>query len=311
MGALHMLAPASHHFIYIQGLTISLQLQRVTAILSDYDGTLCPVASSRTTNKIPKDLEEILWNISDRIPICVLSSKDFIFLHEKARFASLLSCVFGIETIVHDTGIHKSNSMDCIKSRRVIVNRQSLSDISKLLSNVVNILQGYEDLRIEEKYTSDKEIMIGLTIDYRHLKNWSSFKEDKEPMIREAIQSSINADMKLNSSPHDRPFLQTYSSHPFLDLYGVQCDKGLAFDNVVLGLGKEESANVMYLGDSENDNPAFRKSHISVGIRSDTRVNPSLDCKYMLDFDQLSSFLGGLMDNDLAFSEELLLNKTI
>jgi hypothetical protein len=153
--------------------------------------------------------------------------------------------------------------------------------------------------------------MIGLTIDYRHLENWSSFKEDKEPTIREAIKSSINANIKLYSSLQDRPFLQIYSSHPFLDLYGVQCNKGLAFDNVVLGLGKKESANIMYLGDSENDNPAFTKSHIPVGIRSDTRVNPSLDCKYMLDFDQLSSFLGGLMDNDLVFSEELLPSKTI
>ena len=25
---------------------------------------------------------------------------------------------------------------------------------------------------IEEKYTSDREILIGLTIDYRHLENW-------------------------------------------------------------------------------------------------------------------------------------------
>jgi len=62
----------------------------------------------------------------------------------------------------------------------------------------------------------------------------------------------------------------------------------------------------MYLGDSENDNPAFRKSDISIGIRSDTRLNPVLDCKYMLDFDQLPLFLMGLMDNDFIFSEDLL-----
>jgi hypothetical protein len=69
---------------------------------------------------------------------------------------------------------------------------------------------------------------------------------------------------------------------------------------------KDGRANVMYLGDSENDNPAFRKSGISIGIRSDTRLNPILDCKYMLDFSQLPLFLGSLMDNDYIFSEELL-----
>ena len=62
----------------------------------------------------------------------------------------------------------------------------------------------------------------------------------------------------------------------------------------------------MYLGDSENDNPAFRKSGISIGIRSDARLNPMLDCKYMLDFNQLPLFLRGLIDNNCMFSEELL-----
>jgi phosphoserine phosphatase len=37
----------------------------------------------------------------------------------------------------------------------------------------------------------------------------------------------------------------------------------------------------MYLGDSENDNPAFRKADVSIGVRSDERLNPILDCKYM------------------------------
>jgi hypothetical protein len=62
----------------------------------------------------------------------------------------------------------------------------------------------------------------------------------------------------------------------------------------------------MYLGDSENDNPAFRKSDITIGIRSDARLNPILDFKCMLDFNQLPSFLRDLMNNDLIFSEDLL-----
>jgi phosphoserine phosphatase len=39
---------------------------------------------------------------------------------------------------------------------------------------------------------------------------------------------------------------------------------------------------VMYLGDSENDNPAFRKADTSIGIRSDPKLNPKLDCDYVL-----------------------------
>jgi hydroxymethylpyrimidine pyrophosphatase-like HAD family hydrolase len=68
----------------------------------------------------------------------------------------------------------------------------------------------------------------------------------------------------------------SYSSHPFLDIYGVEFDKGLAFDNVSFTIGKKEERgiNVMYLGDSENDNPQF---------------------------------LGVLMDNDFIFSEGLFI----
>jgi HAD superfamily hydrolase (TIGR01484 family) len=283
--------------------------------LSDYDGTLCSTASLRTkdNNRIPKELEEILWALSGKIPICIISSKDFAFLHERIKFAHILACVLGIETVVHNShyGDNKTNNFDCIRMKHLIVNIQSLLDNSKLIYNVLKILQNYKDIIIEEKYTSDREILIGLTIDYRHLENWQSFKGNKEPILREMIQRNIDADLApYSSSSKDRPFIQIYSTHPFLDVYGLQCDKGLAFDNVLSQLKqKEREANMMYLGDSENDNPAFRKSDISIGIRSDKRLNPKLDCKYMLDFNQLPLFLSRLIDNNLIFSEELLPNQ--
>lgn len=38
---------------------------QIAAILSDYDGTLCPTGSIRCQDKsvIPKNLEDILWDI--------------------------------------------------------------------------------------------------------------------------------------------------------------------------------------------------------------------------------------------------------
>jgi haloacid dehalogenase-like hydrolase len=124
------------------------------------------------------------------------------------------------------------------------------------------------------------------------------------------IQRSINANLAPNTSSKNRPFIQTYSSHPFLDVYAVECNKGLAFDNILSHLEERiGGVNTMYFGDSENDNPAFRKSDISIGIRSDIRLNPILDCKYMLDFNQLPLFLVGLMGHDFVFSENLLPNQ--
>jgi len=45
------------------------------------------------------------------------------------------------------------------------------------------------------------------------------------------------------------------------------------------GIGAED--DVMYLGNSENDNLTFRKAGISMGIYSDARLDPKLDCSYL------------------------------
>jgi HAD superfamily hydrolase (TIGR01484 family) len=292
----------------------SMKRKQVNLILSDYDGTLCPTTAVKgnISNGIPPGLEKILFRLSDRIPVCIISSKDFTYLHNRVRFAKVLSCVLGTETIIHNPhyGDYEIDNFGCIKYQNLITSSHSLMDNSKLLHNIVESIQNqnYKDITIEEKYDSAKEILIGLTIDYRHLDNWQLFKENKEPSIRELIQRNINANLTTtNSPPKCRPFILTYSSHPLLDIYGVECNKGLAFDNVLSQLKQRERVgNVMYLGDSENDNPAFRKSDISIGIRSDARLNPKLDCKYMLNFNQLHLFLRGLMDNDFIFSEDLL-----
>jgi hydroxymethylpyrimidine pyrophosphatase-like HAD family hydrolase len=299
---------------YMEYYIMNMEGKQIDAILSDYDGTLCPTTSVRGGSRydvgmIPKGLGQILFQISDRIPVCIVSSKDFEFLHNRARFASILSCVLGLETINHrpHNNDADNNDLGCVTHQHLIADSHSLKNNSKLLHSVLETLQNYDPMHIiiEEKYTSDKETLIGLTIDYRHLENWQLFKENTEPIIRDMIQKSVNANTQ-NMSSKDRPFIQTYSRHPFLDVYGIKCNKGLAFDNVLSQLAEKRRTNVIYFGDSENDNPAFRKSDISIGIRSDTRLKPALDCKYMLDFNQLPLFLRGLIDNDFIFSENLL-----
>jgi hydroxymethylpyrimidine pyrophosphatase-like HAD family hydrolase len=289
--------------------------KQIDAILSDYDGTLCATSSVRggksfDVGTIPKGLEQILFRISDRIPICIVSSKDFEFLHNRARFASILSCVLGLETINHRPH-YNDNNLNCVRHHHLIADSLSLKHNSRFLHNILKTLHNHNfvDIIIEEKYTSNRDILIGLTIDYRHVENWQSFKENTEPIIREIIQRSFSANFMPNSSSKDQPFIQSYSSHPFLDVYGIKCDKGLAFDNILSQLAKKGGTNVIYLGDSENDNPAFRKSDISIGISSDKRLEPKLDCKYMLDFNQLSTFLICLMENKFIFSQELLLTR--
>jgi hypothetical protein len=128
--------------------------KQIGILLSDYDGTLCPTTSMRDNSNnggiIPQELEQILFRISKRISICILSSKDFAFLHERARFAKILSCILGIETIIHNSHYDDSeiNNFECIKYRHLNISRHSLMDNSKLLHKVMKILQNHNDISI-------------------------------------------------------------------------------------------------------------------------------------------------------------------
>lgn len=157
---------------------------------------------------------------------------------------------------------------------------------------------------VERKHTSDRKHLAGITIDYRHLKDWRLYKNKLEPSLDEIIQKYRSSSLSKSDI-----YVQTYRSHPFLDGYAVYCDKGMALDLIVvyiLNSKDKGETNILYLGDSENDNPTFRKASISVGIISDKRLSPKLDCQYLIEYKHLPEFLGHLVDEKFVFSERLL-----
>ena len=288
---------------------------RISALMSDFDGTLCPTSSlksnlfQKSIARIPQELEVSLLKISQLIPVLIVSSKDFDSLHMATkRFASIISCVLGIETINHVK--HEDETViDCILERHFNADMHMLTENSKILNSLLEQerIQKYiheRDICIDRKFTScNNKTLIGITFDYRHLDNWETFKKVDEPHLLEIIQHTINEHTQPGNAVYEwKPYTQTYTSHPFLDLYAVKCDKGLAFDSIF----KRNTRNVLYLGDSENDNPAFRRSDISIGVSSDKRLNPKLACKYSIEFKHLSIFLNRLLENSLIFSEDLL-----
>jgi hydroxymethylpyrimidine pyrophosphatase-like HAD family hydrolase len=302
---------------------------RITAILSDYDGTLCPTNSVRNQDgTIPEELRQVLWDISKRIPVCIISSKDYHFLHPRTRFARLLSCIMGIETLtlkLHEErgnitcrniqsnkGKEGSGDTSCIEDTHLMLNDdQPLRANSSLLASLAeNISVSYKDVIIDRKFTSDKKILAGITFDYRHLEDTISYKEKFDPFLKKMIQEIQSCPPSAGSYNLS---LQTYALHPFIDVYVTKCDKGMAFDYVTSRIshiqekGKAMSPQkIMYLGDSDNDNPAFKKADISIGIRSDDRLNPELSCTKVLKFDVLAIFLKRLMENNFLFSDDIL-----
>jgi HAD superfamily hydrolase (TIGR01484 family) len=283
--------------------------QRIQDIMSDYDGTLVPTAHVKDpkANTIPSELEEILEKVSFELPVCIISTKDFEFLKNKTAFARILSCMMGIETLV----LKNHGSSRTIEKCLLHADLQVLQRNSEALEAIAEELSSDEEFSyalVERKHTSDG-ILAGLTVDWRHLggDDWSYYKRGVTHFI-----SRMVANLKKPPVPIADIYVQKYSAHPFIDIYSTECNKGIAFDTILseLGYGSLDGIGTLYLGDSENDNPAFRKAGISIGIRSDARVNPKLDCSYFLDYKQLSSFLMNLRNDNYLFSDELLEART-
>lgn len=307
-------------------------VKRIAAILSDYDGTLCPTDSVKNrAGTIPEKLEQVLWSISRQIPVCIISSKDYHFLYPRTKFARVFSCIMGIETISFgiDKGLTNENqgakiksssnkgkeicsniSYGIGKSRLLPHSRKALHINSDLLSRLAeNIeLEFRHKIIVERKFTSERQYLAGITIDYRHLKDWRSYKKILEPSLKEMI---LAYESTSTVSIADL-YLLTYSSHPFMDVYALYCDKGMAYDFVtseILKLtneGRDRARGTLYLGDSDNDNPAFERADISIGINSDERLKPKLNSRYSINFDRLHIFLNRLLHNRFVFSEGLI-----
>ena len=304
---------------------------QISAILSDYDGTLCPTAftgsAEENTAAIPEKLENILWNISEKIPVCIVSSKDLNFLHNKTKFANILSCILGIETVVlkrHSRSLSSSSlnskeagisslperisecqNFKCIKNNYLSIDRPTLEHNSKILSQLVEeISSNFKEVSIELKYAiTGQKTLAGITIDWRHIDDWKLFKIQTEPQLRKVLAEKKQR--QLDHAERSNIFIQTYTTHPFIDIYAAKCDKAIAYDSVLSEISTTTNSpiqSIMYLGDSENDNPAFKKADISIGVRSDERLDPKLDCKYTMKFDKLAGFLEKMQSDSLVFS---------
>jgi hydroxymethylpyrimidine pyrophosphatase-like HAD family hydrolase len=321
---------------------------KIKAILSDFDGTLCPTTSidhynddSDKSNLIPMDIKEALIKISQEIPICIISSKDFYFLLDKVKeFSNVLSCILGMETLFVDnkdantenknTGnsfLDNDQQVDrlnqtifdkkySIISRHLLIDHDTLLTNSSILNEIASFFEiKYPLITIEKKFLTVKEGLLGgITIDWRKDNDWNRNRKIYESLVKKSL---FNISKRQNY-PYltkdqiyynlQKFFVQKYATHPFVDLYSVKTSKGDAYDYItseIVNTGNN-LGQIIYFGDSENDNPAFSKADVSIGISSDDRLKPDLKCKYNLKFENLSLFLKRLITNDFVFSESLL-----
>ncbi len=190
---------------------------KVMAILSDYDGTLHPTSSvySHDDKSIVDalKLEEILFEISKCIPICIISSKDFYFLYEKVkRFSNIISCILGMETLILDNNKDDGNKdiiipldikdkkelESTINNKYSIISRHTLIDPndsainSNILTEIANYIQTlYPTINIERKFLTRENMLGGITIDWRKNEDWSYNRKKYEKIIKKSLLYSF------------------------------------------------------------------------------------------------------------------------
>ena len=233
----------------------------------DYDGTLAPTGVSRTESSVPVPIAKTLGVIHEFIPVAIVTAKDYTFIRRRAPFADAWSCVYGIETVLR-------NGAKWIEGPLM-----EISGAVRVVKEMTN------PPRIEYKRTSSGEV-CGFCAE------WTP---KTAPKVK-AIMANVSRIRGLG--------LQVLydSSYPMFDVISRSIDKGVALGVLKKMLGIKEG--VMFMGDSNADNPAFDVSDMTIGVL-DGRHRSSLQCDYFVDSISLNQFLSALLDNELEFSEDL------
>ena len=250
---------------------------KVEAIFSDYDGTLCPLELRREEAIISPRLQRVLTKVSKRIPIGIVTTKDLSFINDRVPFAHGIAASCGLQIKVGD----KSITDERIK--------ESNEKLEKVYHEALSrILQIRENISVERKETEDGDL-IAFCIDWRLTRDWPEAQRRAAPVLAFCKeQGQYVVESKVS---------------PFANVYPMQVNKGEALVNLRKEMGV--TGTLMYMGDSEVDNPAFQLAEVSVGVKHQ-RVMPALACKYRIEFLALDTFLSSLIDADFDFQEEMV-----
>jgi hydroxymethylpyrimidine pyrophosphatase-like HAD family hydrolase len=200
--------------------------------------------------------------------------KDLEFVIPRTPFAQAWSAMGGLEMQV---------------GKRVL-RRECLESMLPSISHAVDYARSHitaAGVEIEEKQDSEGRT-VAFCVDWRRAKDPEAAKRQAE-----AVANHFES-LKL--------MLLRYENSPFYDVYPVVPDKGRALKETLDELAVK--SGVLYLGDSEMDNPAFRASGISVGVLHGETPLKLLDCDYLVKFEDVPRFLKALFVNDFTFSSD-------
>lgn len=252
----------------------------VRGLFLDFDGTINPLKTARTETEVPETIHLALEQIGRLIPIVIITMKDLPFVKARTPFAHAWSAVSGLEKRIGDK----------------ILQTDGLENKLQLISHALAYAKSHvsvADVEIEEKRDSYGRA-IAFCVDWRKAKEAERAKHEAE-----RVASYCEAlDLQLIR----------YTGQPFYDVSPVSVDKGKALKDMLQELKLKNG--ILYIGDSEMDNPAFKMSDVSLGVIHEATPVQNLECDHFVRFDEIADFLNALLTNQLVFSSDFPMIET-
>jgi len=246
----------------------------IKCLSSDYDGTISPLDVSRSESHVPLETRVMLRQISRLMPISIITMKDLPFVMPRTPFAHAWSAIGGLEMQVGKRVVKR----ECLES--LLPSISLALDYARTHVNALGV-------EIEEKQDSEGRT-VAFCVDWRRTVDSKAARQGVEGV------ASYCEGLGLR--------LLRCQNQPFYDVYPVTPDKGRALRETLNELAVK--SGILYLGDSEMDNSAFRASDISIGVIHEEASSQTLDCDYLLKFEHVPSFLRILFANRLRFSSD-------
>lgn len=243
---------------------------KISAIFSDYDGTLSLEDVPKESSSVPKAVEEELIRIASLVPVAIVTSKDFYFVNPRTLFANAWACVGGLEIVLPDgtTLLEDTTDNDVQSALEYAKHRNTLG------------------LSIELKHSTTGKL-LGFSIDWRN--------KSKPP---DEFIGKMTAELRRRNLVIVRDSLQ-----PFFDVFGGSPNKGEALRKLK-GL-LNVTGKVLYIGDSPQDNSAFDEADVGICVMHNQALE-NLRCRFVIEYGELSDFLHSLADNKMVLDTQVL-----
>lgn len=244
---------------------------RIGALFTDIDGTLIPPTVKREEARLDEEIKDKLMKLSERIKIAAITTKDYSFARRILPFAHAWAVVGGIEIVTRD-------------GRRFLEEvAKDLREEIKQITRMAEEKSGEYGITVEKKMLSDGVNLAGICLDWRYSEKREEAERFSKELAKHASGIGLNAIL--------------YPSRPYVDIYVGRIDKGRALDKLRHIL--KVDGQIVYLGDSEADNPAFREADISVGIIHDESPR-GIEAERLIRFHELRDLLEDILQQVLA-----------